>query len=147
MPSLSPHRDSAAVVTEFPESDVVLPLSGGDNWTQQSYVPHYDKTLWLENGKEISVPEGFYSSEFIVDKAIQQLENNQENHEEKRKPFFSYVSFQAVVFRCTRLIGYVSIFRKFISACAFYIHRKNVSLASRKYRTSINSILHGLLFT
>jgi len=75
---------------------VTMPFSGGDNWTQQSYVPHYDKTLWLENGKEIAVPEGFYSSKFIVDKAIQQLENNQENHAGKRKPFFSYVSFQAV---------------------------------------------------
>ena len=42
------------------------------------------------------MPEGFYSSKFIVDKAIQQLENNQKNHEGKRKPFFSYVSFQAV---------------------------------------------------
>ena len=54
-----------------------MPFSGGDNWTQKPYVPHYDKTLWLENGKEIAVPEGFYSSKFIVDKAIQQLENNQ----------------------------------------------------------------------
>ena len=75
---------------------VTMPFSGGDNWTQQSYVPHYDKTLWLENGKEIAVPEGFYSSKFIVDKAIQQLKNNQKNHEEQRKPFLSYVSFQAV---------------------------------------------------
>ena len=75
---------------------VTMPFSGGDNWTQQSYVPHYDKTLWLENGKEIAVPEGFYSSKFIVDKAIQQLENNQKNHQEQRKPFFSFVSFQAV---------------------------------------------------
>ena len=75
---------------------VTMPYSGGDNWTQQSYVPHYEKTLWLENGNEISVPEGFYSSKFIVDKAIQQLENNQTNHEGERKPFFSYVSFQAV---------------------------------------------------
>jgi len=78
------------------EQTVTMPFSGGDNWTQQSYVPHYDKTLWLENGKEISVPEAFYSSEFIVDKTIQQLENNQKNHGGKRKPFFSYVSFQAV---------------------------------------------------
>ena len=75
---------------------VTMPFSGGDNWTQQSYVPHYDKTLWLENGKEIAVPEGFYSSKFIVDKAIQQLENNQKNHQEQRKPFFSFVSFLAV---------------------------------------------------
>lgn len=75
---------------------VTMPFSGGDNWTQQSYVPHYDKTLWLENGKEIAVPEGFYSSKFIVDKAIQQLENNQKNHQEQRTPFFSFVSFLAV---------------------------------------------------
>lgn len=78
------------------EQTVTMPFSGGDNWTQQSYVPHYEKTLWLENGKEITVPEDFYSSKFIVDKAIEQLENNLHTTRTNRKPFFSYVSFQAV---------------------------------------------------
>jgi len=78
------------------EQTVTMPFSGGDNWTQQAYVPHYEKTLWFENGREITVPEDFYSSKFIVDKTIDQLENNLQAKENSRKPFFSYVSFQAV---------------------------------------------------
>ena len=78
------------------EQTVTMPFSGGDNWTQQSYVPHYEKTLWFENGKEITIPEGFYSSKFIVDKTIEQLQSNLQANQNIRKPFFSYVSFQAV---------------------------------------------------
>ena len=74
------------------EQTMIMPFSGGDNWTQQSYIPHYQKTLWFENGKEITLPEDFYSSEFIVDKAIQQIEK----HRGDQQPFFSYVAFQAV---------------------------------------------------
>ena len=32
------------------EQTVMMPFSGGDNWTQQPYIPHYQKTLWFENG-------------------------------------------------------------------------------------------------
>jgi arylsulfatase len=78
------------------EQTVTMPFSGGDNWTQQAYVPHYEKTLWFENGEEITIPEDFYSSKFIVDKTIKQLENNRQKDKTKNKPFFSYVSFQAV---------------------------------------------------
>jgi arylsulfatase/uncharacterized sulfatase len=78
------------------EQTVTMPFSGGDNWTEQAYVPHYEKTLWFENGEEITIPEDFYSSKFIVDKTIEQLENNRQKDKTKNKPFFSYVSFQAV---------------------------------------------------
>ncbi|ARN76426.1 arylsulfatase [Oceanicoccus sagamiensis] len=74
------------------EQTVMMPFSGGDNWTQQSYLPNYQKTLWFENGKEITLPEDFYSSEFIVDKAIAQIEK----HRGDKQPFFSYLAFQAV---------------------------------------------------
>ena len=74
------------------EQTVMMPFSGGDNWTQQPYIPHYQKTLWFENGKEITLPEDFYSSRFIVDKAINQIEN----HRSDEQPFFSYLAFQAV---------------------------------------------------
>ena len=76
------------------EQTVMMPFSGGDNWTQQSYLPNYQKTLWFENGQEITLPEDFYSSEFIVDKAIKQIEN----HRSDEQPFFSYLAFQAVHF-------------------------------------------------
>ena len=74
------------------EQTVMMPFSGGDNWTQQPYIPHYQKTLWFENGNEITLPENFYSSKFIVDKAIKQIEN----HRSDEQPFFSYLAFQAV---------------------------------------------------
>jgi len=78
------------------EQTLTMPFSGGDNWTQQAYVPHYEKTLWFENGEEITIPDDFYSSKFIVDKTIAQLENNRLDQRKKNQPFFSYVSFQAV---------------------------------------------------
>ena len=74
------------------EQTVMMPFSGGDNWTNQAYLPHYAKTLWYKNGTEIELPEDFYSSKFIVDNAIEQLQNKAGNG----KPFFSYLSFQAV---------------------------------------------------
>jgi len=74
------------------DQTVMMPFSGGDNWTNQSYLPNHDKTLWYKNGKEIELPEDFYSSKFITDNIIAQLENNRGSD----KPFFSYVAFQAV---------------------------------------------------
>lgn len=69
-----------------------MPFSGGDNWTQQAYVPHYEKTVWDENGEEITLPEDFYSSKFLVDKTIAQLEKNRASE----KLFFTLLAFQAV---------------------------------------------------
>ena len=74
------------------EQTVMMPFSGGDNWTQQPYLPLYEKTLWFENGEEITLPEDFYSSKFVVDKSIAQIEKNRSD----KKPFFSYLAFQAV---------------------------------------------------
>jgi arylsulfatase/uncharacterized sulfatase len=74
------------------EQTVMMPFSGGDNWTSQSYLPNYRKTLWYKNGEEIELPEDFYSSKFLVDNAISQIENNRDSDQ----PFFSYLAFQAV---------------------------------------------------
>lgn len=74
------------------EQTVTMPFSGGDNWSNKSYLPNYEKTIWYKNGKELELPEDFYSSKFIVDNAIEQLKNKADNG----KPFFSYVGFQAV---------------------------------------------------
>jgi arylsulfatase/uncharacterized sulfatase len=74
------------------EQTVMMPFSGGDNWTSQAYLPNYRKTLWYKNGEEIELPEDFYSSKFLVDNAISQIENNRDSD----KPFFSYLAFQAV---------------------------------------------------
>jgi len=74
------------------EQTVMMPFSGGDNWTQQSYLPNYEKTLWFENGKETTLLDDFYSSQFLVDKAIAQIDSNLKDGQ----PFFTYLAFQAV---------------------------------------------------
>jgi arylsulfatase/uncharacterized sulfatase len=74
------------------EQTLMMPFSGGDNWTNQSYLPNYEKTLWFKNGQEIELPEDFYSSQFIIDSAIEQIQNNKDSG----KPFFTYIGFQAV---------------------------------------------------
>jgi arylsulfatase/uncharacterized sulfatase len=74
------------------ERTVTMPYSGADNWSDMSYLPNYEKALWLENGEEITLPDDFYSSKFLVDKAIGQIELDRGDG----KPFFSYLSFQAV---------------------------------------------------
>lgn len=74
------------------ERTVTLADTGADNWEQKPYLPYYDKANWYADGKEISLPEDFYSSRYLVDNMISFID---ENHGDKR-PFFSYVPFQAV---------------------------------------------------
>jgi arylsulfatase A-like enzyme len=74
------------------EQTVMMPFSGADNWSNKSYLLNYEKALWFENGEEITLPDDFYSSEFLVDKAISQIDSNKADG----KPFFSYLAFQAV---------------------------------------------------
>lgn len=74
------------------EQTVMMPFSGADNWSRKSYLLNYEKALWFENGEEIPLPDDFYSSEFLVDKAISQIDSNKADG----KPFFSYLAFQAV---------------------------------------------------
>jgi arylsulfatase A-like enzyme len=62
--------------------------------------PTTKKNLWLKKSKEITIPEDFYSSKFIVEKTSRQLEKNRKTNlastDKNNPPFFSYVSFQAV---------------------------------------------------
>lgn len=68
-----------------------LAASGADNWDDRSYMPYYKDAPWFEDGVEASLPEDFYSSRFIVDKAIKYLAET-----DPAKPFFAYLPFQAV---------------------------------------------------
>lgn len=68
-----------------------LAASGADNWDDRSYMPYYKDAPWFENGVETSLPQGFYSSRFIVDKAIKYLAETDQD-----KPFFAYLPFQAI---------------------------------------------------
>ena len=68
----------------------VLADTGADNWRQRSYLPIYAEANWYENGKPTSLPEDFYSSKHLVDKAIEQIGSK------SKQPFFAYLAFQAV---------------------------------------------------
>ena len=69
---------------------LMLADTGADNWRQRSYLPIYAEANWFEDGEPTTLPENFYSSEYLVDKAIEYIGNR------SQQPFFAYVSFQAV---------------------------------------------------
>jgi arylsulfatase/uncharacterized sulfatase len=73
------------------DRSLVLDASGADNWAQKPYMPYYQDAPWFEDGKAVRLPEAFYSSELIIDKAIQYIDAGSAD-----APFFSHVSFQAV---------------------------------------------------
>ena len=68
-----------------------LAASGADNYEDKSYMPYYADAPWWEDGKEVALPEDFYSSEFIVDKMIEYL-----GETDATQPFFAYLPFQAI---------------------------------------------------
>jgi arylsulfatase/uncharacterized sulfatase len=73
------------------DRSLVLDASGADNWAQKPYMPYYQDAPWFEDGKPVRLPERFYSSELIIDRAIQYIDAGGTD-----APFFSHVSFQAV---------------------------------------------------
>jgi arylsulfatase A-like enzyme len=74
------------------ERTVVMADSGADNWEQKPYLPIYEKANWYADGEEYDLPEDFYSSRFLIDKAIEFIDSNGDDG----KPFFTYIPFQAV---------------------------------------------------
>ncbi|MFZ3183156.1 MAG: arylsulfatase [Pseudomonas sp.] len=65
--------------------------SGSDNWEERPYVFLYDQAAWFENGQPAHLPKDYYSSTFIVDKAIDYIAADRQDG----KPFFAYLGFQA----------------------------------------------------
>lgn len=74
------------------ERTVTMADTGADNWEKKPYLPLYRKANWFADGKEIDLPDDFYSSEYYIDKAIAFIDSNIRDG----KPFFSYIPFQAV---------------------------------------------------
>lgn len=68
-----------------------LDASGADNWEDKSYMPFYRDAPWYEDGVEASLPDDFYSSEFIVDKMIAYMEEGDQD-----RPFVAFLGFQAI---------------------------------------------------
>lgn len=74
------------------ERSVAMADTGADNWEKKPYLPIYDRANWYADDKETDLPKDFYSSKFLVDKVIEFIESSRED----RKPFFTYLPFQAV---------------------------------------------------
>src|SRR6056300_193724 len=74
------------------ERTFALMDSGADNWEQRPYLAIYDDANWFADGERTTLPEDFYSSEFLIDKTLEFIEGGLEDG----KPFFAYVPFQAV---------------------------------------------------
>ena len=68
--------------------------TGADNWRQRTYLPIYENANWYEDGQPTELPEDFYSSKTLVDKAIEYIDSATD--ENASKPFFTYLAFQAV---------------------------------------------------
>lgn len=86
------HTPSALPPAHGFDRSFVLDASGADNWEQRSYLPIYPDAPWFEDGEPATLPDDFYSSQFIVDKAIDYIEEGEGSAE----PFFAYLAFQAI---------------------------------------------------
>jgi arylsulfatase/uncharacterized sulfatase len=73
----------------------ILDASGADNWEQKSYMPYYDEAPWFEDRTPATLPDDFYSSEFLVDQMIHYL-SDATDPGTAESPFFAYIAFQAI---------------------------------------------------
>ena len=75
-----------------------LDATGADNFEKKPYLPIYAEVPWFADGKPTELPDDFYSSEFLVDKMIEFLKEDQgpEELDEAASPFFAYLAFQAI---------------------------------------------------
>ena len=70
----------------------ILGSSGASNYDSKGYLPQKPHAHWYADGKEVELPEDFYSSKTYVDKTIAFHEEEQN----KDNPFFAYIAFQAI---------------------------------------------------
>ena len=70
----------------------IVDASGADNWEDQPYLPYYRTAPWFEGREPATLPEGFYSSTFLVDQMIDYLKADAGRAE----PFLAYVAFLAI---------------------------------------------------
>ncbi|MEO0981686.1 MAG: arylsulfatase [Pseudomonadota bacterium] len=85
------HGDGHLPVDQGFDRSFILDASGADNWEDKTYIPYYRQADWFEDGERASLPEDFYSSEFLVDRMIDYIDAGEDD-----APFFAHVAFQAV---------------------------------------------------
>ncbi|GAA6129860.1 arylsulfatase [Halopseudomonas sabulinigri] len=87
---LGMRAESQPIARGFKHSFALME-SGADNWEEKHYLPGGSAT-WIEDGKQVSLPEDFYSSFTYADKLISYIREGQD----EGRPFFGYLAFQAV---------------------------------------------------
>ena len=65
--------------------------AGADNFEQRPIEGLYDTADWTEDGKPATLPKGYYSSRFVVDKMIDYIDRGRADG----KPFFASINFLA----------------------------------------------------
>lgn len=70
----------------------ILDASGADNYVAKGYLPIKATAEWHQDGKIVALPKDFYSSKTYVDKMMEFMNEQKDN----TKPFFAFLSFQAV---------------------------------------------------
>ncbi|TFH75281.1 arylsulfatase [Gammaproteobacteria bacterium LSUCC0112] len=85
------HSPESLPIARGFDRSFILDASGADNWSQRTYLPQYEQADWFEDGQRGTLPDDFYSSEFLVDKMIEFIDQT-----ESGQPFFSYIGFQAI---------------------------------------------------
>ncbi len=73
------------------DRSLALDASGADNWAAKAYMPYYKDAPWFEDGAPAKLPDAFYSSELLVDRLIQYIDES-----DSSAPYFGYLAFQAV---------------------------------------------------
>ncbi|MDZ3833616.1 MAG: arylsulfatase [Sphingopyxis sp.] len=68
-----------------------LGASGADNFAQRPIEVLYDKADWTEDGRPATLPPGYYSSRFVVQKALDYIEGDRASG----RPFFASINFLA----------------------------------------------------
>jgi len=74
----------------FDKSFVMLP-GAGDHFSDRGVHKGLPIVPYRENGKEVALPDNFYSTEFYTDKAIEYIDSTIA----KSNPFFGYVAYTA----------------------------------------------------
>jgi arylsulfatase len=75
------------------EKSFALMESGADNWEEKIYMPIYREVHFFQDDKPAHLPtKNYFSTDFYTDKVIEYIESNRLDN----KPFFAYVSYQAV---------------------------------------------------
>jgi len=74
------------------EETFILETGGGSHWNDQKALSPYQHMAYTRNGKQVGLPEDFYSSKNYTDSLISFIEKNKADN----KPFFTYLSYTAV---------------------------------------------------